>query len=63
MLDMPPHRYGPKSLLAIVNRYNIRDYLDEADRAKKAGHDLIRRACISYAAMLRAEFRNKRISD
>ena len=63
MLDMPPHRYGPKSLLGTINRINIRDYLNEADRAKKAGQGLIRRACISYAAMLRAEFRNKRISD
>ena len=62
MLDLPQHTYGPKSLLATINRINIRDYLNEAKRARESGRGLARRACVTYAALLRAEFRNKRIT-
>lgn len=63
MLNLPPHRYGPKSMLATINRLNMRDYLDEAKRARANGRGLIRRACVSYAVLLRADFRNSRIVD
>lgn len=61
MLNWPPHRYGPKSLPAFTVRLHMREYLDEAYRAKLTGRPLARRACVEMAWMIRADFRNARI--
>lgn len=62
MLKCNPHRYGPKSLLAAAVRCHMAEYREEARRAQKDGRPMARRACLNYALMLRADFRNSRLA-